>query len=372
MDRRSVLRMFSAAAAAPLVVRHGAAWAADDGMFLRLAWHPVGTAPVLTSPIGGSLGGAPGPANNQRMFPTVLPAGWLLPDAIDAWYLWLWTHDTSKLFLYTAPRLEGPWTARATSSMPAVPSGYVAGHVSSGDIVWDPAGRRFISNPHSIRQGRVAGNGEVCQDSFLIQSTDGVSWTWLDGDNSPRLLCGPPASVDSVHTGYGRLLRDLDGHIITFQDRYWWMYRAQRHDAQTNPNVGTPTYYAPGLASTPSLSTYPWAKHGAQWVTEQANTGLFDVGSFIRAGRQHSAVGAIGSGFLVPTHAYWNGTYANSMTFRPAAVPLSFVSPDGSNGLHGGANIIRHPQTRVQYAVTVAMDLVEGQYEVWLYRSVTD
>ncbi|HZQ87614.1 MAG TPA: hypothetical protein VFA83_22400, partial [Acidimicrobiales bacterium] len=224
MDRRTFLRIAGGAAVVSATGLHrlAPAWAVDDGVYPRLLWQPEGTAPVLSVPSD------PNDANTQRMFPTLLPAGSLLANPIDAWYLWLWTHDTSRIYLYTAPTPAGPFTARGFGLPPTpYPSGYLAGHFSSGDIVWDAAGGRLISTPHGIRLPQVVGNGEVSQDSFLIQSTDGLNWSWLDGDNRPRLTCGPVGSPDSVHTGYGRMLRDLDGHLTKFDGRHWWIYRAQ-------------------------------------------------------------------------------------------------------------------------------------------------
>ena len=386
MHRRDVLRMVSALAAAPALsaARLAPAHATEDGTHLRAAWLPVGTAPVLTSPIQTKLlQDPPGPAERQRMFPTLLPAGSMISGALDAWYLWLWTHDTSRLYLYTAPTPQGPYTFRHASSMPLLDDAvYDAKHVSSGDIVWDPAGNRFISNPHSVRRAMVPGNGEVSQDSFLIQSSDGISWNWLRADRQPSLVCGPPQSPDSIHTGYGRLLRDLDGHLAKFQNRYWWLYRAQRRDADLpveNPlpdeegNLSNATYYAPGLASAATLDASPWDKHPPPWTTDTANTGQFDVGSFIRAAKIHHAVGAMGTAFTFPTRPYWNrAVLDDSMTFAPTAVPFPMLTPDGSNGLAGGANIVRDPATRRQYAVVVSSDAVQGVYEVWLFRGVPD
>ena len=306
----------------------------------------MGTAPVLT------VSSTDDP-NTQRMFPTLLPAGWLLPNAIDAWYLWLWTHDTSRIYLYTAPNPEGPYTARGYGLPPTpYPSGYQPGHFSSGDIVWDVANGRLVSSPHGIRQGVVPGNGEVCQDSFLIQSTDGLNWSWLDGDNRPRLLCGAPGSVDSVHTGYGQLLRDLDGHLATFNGRYWWFYRAQRHDPPAN-GVNQPTMYTPYLAITPSLSANFTLKQKA-FDTSQAQTNLFDGGSFIRAVGAHYLFMAQGSGFLVPTLPFYNSTDANTMTFKPQAVPLPIPVLTGTITFSSGLNVVRHPGTHRQYGVVVS------------------
>lgn len=376
--RRDFLRLTALAALTPIGLRLGqsGARADDDGVYLRSVWRHVGLQPVVTSPIPGENG----PPEGQRMFPTLLPAGWLIPSALDAWYLWLWTHDTNRIYLYTAPSPRGPYTFRGHSAAPSsFPSGYDPNHVSSGDIVWDPIGSRFIASPHSLRWGRVEGNGESCQDSFLLESTNGINWSFLDGDNRPRLVCGPPGSPDSVHTGYGRLLRDLDGYLHKFDGRYWWLYRAQRRDEDPDVehptqdgNVRSRTIYRPRLASAESLSTAPWTKHEVAWTTTMANSGLFDVGSFIRAAAVHNAVGALGTALTFPTQPYLDRTTADSMEFLPTSVPFDLVMPDATNGLSGGANIVRHPETGVQFAVAVASDVAAGNYEVWLFRGVPD
>ena len=362
-SRRSVLKAAGLAAAATVLGPAPQARAADDGTYPRLTWLPP-AAPALTIP-SNSLD-----ANTQRMFPTLMPAGSYLPNPLDAWYLWLWTHDTSRTYLYTAPAPTGPFTPRGFGEAPAnYPDGYLPGHFSSGDIVWDPVGERLVSTPHGIKLGIPAGNGEVSQNSFLTTSTDGLNWDWLDGDNRPRLVCGPPGSPDSIHTGYGRLLRDLHGQLMTANGRYWWLYRAQRRDAPLSNGQKVPTSYTPYLASATSLSADFSTKQKA-FDTLQGGTSLFDVGSFVRGAGAHHMFMVEGTAITFPTYPLFNRTGVDDMAFLPRAVPLALPKPDESTVLSGGGNITRDPATGDQYLVQVGMRLNPAQSQVWVYRGV--
>lgn len=347
---------------APLIGAPPAA-AVDDGVNPRRAWVPASTSPALVFPQSGDT-------NDQRMFPSLLPAGSLLGSAaLDAWYLWLWTHDSSRIHLYTAPMPAGPWTDQGYSLPPTpYPAGYVAGHFSSGDVVWDPDGHRFVSTPHGLRTSRTIGNAEACQDSFLIESTDGRTWQWLDGDNSPRLVCGPPQSVDSVHTGYGRLLRDLDGNLFRFQGRTWWLYRAQRHDVGT-PNVPNPTQYTPQLVSSATLGGPYTAKQPA-FTTISNGLGLTDVGSFLRGAREHHVLYAEGSPLGPPTAAFANSTGADDMAFLPRSQLAIAAPPSAGAVASAGISVARDPISGTQYGAQIAVNLVSNEHELWIYEGV--
>lgn len=362
MTRREALGLLAGASAVPLAAAlpGRTAAAADNGVNPRFVWEPVEGNPVVR--VTGSGAGA------VRMFPTLLPMGRLVPNALDAWYLWAWHHDSyPRLHLWTAPRAEGPYTERSVfvgPPSPGFPANYQQSHFSSGDVVWDAARSRLVCSPHSLRLNSH-GNGESCQDSFLIESADGLTWTFLDGDNAPRLLCGPPKSIDSVHTGYGRLLRDLDGHLTTYQGRYWWIYRAQRHDAGANQ----PTYYVPALASTPSLSAYPWTKHGVAFGMAQQSTGLFGIGSFVRAASRHWVQYAEGSAVLAPALQYLNGSEGLTFTWPTPGIPVAIPNAGPTVVTGGGANLVRDPWTGLQYLVQDGIDLTGGS-EIRVYRSV--
>jgi hypothetical protein len=362
MTRREALGLLVGAAAAfPLVgaMPGGVARATDDGTGPAFTWEPIERNPVVLS--RGST------SAYVRMFPTLLPMGYLVPDAIDAWYLWAWHHHSHpKIRLWTAPSPEGPFTEQPPfvgPPAPGLPPNYDATHFSSGDIVWDAARSRLVASPHSLRLDPHS-NGEPCQDSFLLESRDGVDWRFLDGDNSPRLVCGPPRSFDSVHTGYGRLLRDLDGHLATYQGRYWWLYRAQRHDA----GQGAPTYFVPALASAESLAG-PWTKHGKAYDMAQQSTALFGLGSFVRAGARHHVYYAEGSAALAPTVQYLNGSEGDDMVWNGPGVPVPIPNSGETGVTAGGGNLVRDPWTGVQYLVQDGT-LPMGGSEIRIYRSV--
>jgi hypothetical protein len=348
------------------------AWATDDGTNPRFAWEPVHS--------------FPGP-RKDALFPTLLPVGHLTPGtALDAWYLWAWTHDPpTQLHLYTAARPEGPYTDRGVvgGTMPSPqPSGYNVNHFDSGDIVWDAAHSRYVSSPHSIRNSYDTTHlAEAPQDSFLIQSSDGVNWSWLDGDNSPRLVCAPPGNPDDVHTGYGRLLRDLDGFLAQTNGRYAWLYRAQRHDVGT---VST-TIYRPWIATASTLSG-AWTKAPSQAyvAATQPNVSLIGVGSFVRAVNQLWVEYGCGTAFAAaPANEVLLGGAASTDALMTAKQQPVSLGPDpnnqhtASNAVAGaGGNIIRDPATGTQYLVLVGFNAEtvsapNALPQVTIYRSLT-
>jgi hypothetical protein len=348
------------------------AWATDDGVFPRFAWQPVHSFPA---------------PRKDALFPTLLPVGHLTPGtALDAWYLWAWTHDDpTQLHLYTAAQPEGPYTDRGiviNGMLSPTRAGYDTRHFDSGDIVWDAAHSRYVSSPHSLRSSYDTTQlAEAPQDSFLIQSTDGVNWSWLDGDNSPRLVCSPPGNPDDVHTGYGRLLRDLDGFLTQTNGKYAWLYRAQRHDAGA---VST-TIYRPWVATAPALSG-AWTKASSQAyvAAAQPNVSLIGVGSFIRAVNQLWVEYACATTFsAAPANEVLLGGANTTDDLTTAKQQPVSLGPDpnnyhtASNPLAaGGGNIIRDPATGTQYLVLIGFNAETAGSstavpQITIYRSAT-
>lgn len=339
-----------------------------------LAWLPTSLQPALTHVAD------PNDVETNWNSTSVLPAGVLLGSAaIDEWYLFRWTHDTSHVYLYTAPAITGPYTMRGFGEAPTpYPSGYIVNHFSAADIVWDTNQHRFLANPHGVQDHTVTGNAEPMQDSFLISSTDGLHWEWLDGDNRPRLRCGGPGTPDGVHTGYGRLLRDIDGNIATHQGRYWWIYRAQQNDAGQNPFAAFPalgTKYTPYLASAPDLQSDFTGKQKA-FDSLTANLGLFGFGCFFRAGgRNHTFLTqGLPDPPLVPSKSLYYRTSGDNMAF--GAVPLPFLAPTSPRGaIIEESNVIRDPATGKVYLVQTAASLnvdvnLTSTVEVWVYEGL--
>src|SRR5206468_1253919 len=96
--------------------------------------------------------------------PTLLPLRSLTDAAASTrWMLWAWHHDTNRtdphFHAWTAEKLDGGAFA-AAPPIPRPAGDYVAAaginrtyswrHFSSRDIVWDAAGRRLVSTPHSV------------------------------------------------------------------------------------------------------------------------------------------------------------------------------------------------------------------------------
>ncbi len=384
MDRRGFIRAAGVSAAAvatgfsrsllpPSAGGIASAHASQSGN-LPLIWKPTSLTPAMTHT---SIASDP---NTLRGHTTMMFVRDKLGNAaLDNWYLWQWTHDTSRTYLYTAPKATGPWTAAGFGEAPTpYPSNYLVNHFSSGDIVWEPERKVFISSPHGVRLPPVPGNAEVSQDSFLTSSVDGREWQWLDGDSSPRLICGPPKSVDSVHTGYGRLLRDLDGYIATHNNRYWWFYRAQRNDGGNPIHAIHPlvdavgTVYTPTLASTGDL-TQTFAKKQTAFTSVTLNTGLISAGSFIRTNnRHHIFLGqALPDPPIAPAKTLLYQSNGSNMKF---ALPL----PVAQVALTPGAiieenNIARDPETGTVYNCHVqgALDAnLNARIDTWIYEGV--
>ncbi len=366
--RQFVAGMGATAALATAAARAPWAVAAGSDPALPITWIPTGLEPVLTAHV------IPSDPNSLRGFSTLLYVRDKIGSAaFDDWYLWQWTHDTSRTYLYTAPSIQGPYTARGFGLPPTpYPAGYIENHFSAGDVVWDPVGEQFIASPHGVRDSLEVGNGERCQDSFLTASKDGLNWTWLGGDSRPRLRCGPPRSVDSVHTGYGRLLRDLDGVLTTHAGRYWWIYRGQRDDARFpvgDPSLPPPlngslgTSYTPTLASAATIHSDFDRKQKA-FDTYSANQLLNSFGSFIRANGCHWVYTVHGK-----TQMY--RTLRDDMAFLPVPIPVGqIISPRG--GSIEENNIVRDPTTGKIYNCHV-QGIVNADLsvdaETWIYEA---
>lgn len=400
LSRRAVLKsglgLAGTVALGGRVLSTPSAWATDDGVNVRSLWQPVREVVLPRS---------------DSLHPTLLPARTLTPaTAKDAWHLYVWSHgvlgnETTDLRLFSAPTPDGFYTDEGLllQGCPTpVPAGYETYHFDSGDIVWDAVGSRYVSTPHALRSSSDAESlGEVPQDSFLIQSTDGLTWSWLDGDNSPRLRCGPVGDPDDVHTGYGRLLRDLDGYLTKYQGSYWWIYRAQRHDTRfvdgpdgqhlINPVNNKPinlaqTLYRPWIAQAGSLAG-GWNKSAGQAFVAipQPDASLIGMGSFIKAADKfwvHYATGtgqeAVGTSNVLLGGATDPDT--GLLTAKQQPTPLgpspTDISADDPVELAklGGGNIIRDPQSGVQYLVAVAGGTPSAGIpaRAIIYRSLVD
>jgi hypothetical protein len=374
VSRRDVLRgglgLTGVLALGSRVVATPRAYATDDGVNVRSVWQPI-TSVAIPRP--------------DALHPTLIPAGHFTPStARDAWHLYVWSHgkgdgDPTDFRLFSAPSPEGPYTDEGLlleGCLTPVPSGYKDFHFDSGDIVWDAANSRYVSSPHALRASwDPTVVGENPQDSFLIQSTDGINWSWLDGDNSVRLRCGPPGTADEVHTGYGRLLRDLDGVLTKWNGYYWWLYRAQRHGPRSiatgvdpvNTRNIAPTVYRPWIAKAGALSS-SWAKAADQAfiALPQPDVGAIGMGAFVKAADKfwvQYACGTDGTGLAA---AQWllggaDSADAGLLTAKQQPTPLApYPSTDDvandalSAAKMGAGNIIRDPVSRTQYLVAVS------------------
>ncbi|MBA2609159.1 MAG: twin-arginine translocation signal domain-containing protein [Actinobacteria bacterium] len=380
MDRRDFLRTTGVAGAALttgfgrslLSPRLGGVTPAEQTGAMPTIWKPTALGPAMSHTT------IPSDPNTLRGHTTLMFVRDKLGNAaIDNWYLWQWTHDTSRTYLYSAPKATGPFTARGFGNAPTpYPANYLVNHFSSGDIVWEPERRVFISSPHGVRLPPVPGNAEVSQDSFLTSSPDGLNWSWLDGDSRPRLICGPPKSVDSVHTGYGRLLRDLDGHIATQASQYWWIYRAQRNDGGNPIHAIHPfvdavgTTYTPMLASTDDLTqTFDRKRQAYPGVT--LNTGLISFGSFVRTNKQQHVfmVQALPDPPIAPAKTLHYVSKGNSMNFGLPQPVVQIVNAKGA--IIEENNIARDPETGKIYNCHVQGSLdanANALIETWIYE----
>jgi hypothetical protein len=183
------------------------------------------------------------------------------------------------------------------------------------------------------------------------------------------LLCGIAGTDDSVHTGYGRLLRDLDGNLVKYQNRYWWLYRGQRHDAGD-----TTMYYRPLLASTPTLSSRPWRKDGRAFTPlAPTATGIFTVGSFVSAADKRWAYYAESEDVGVTSLTYLVSSAAGGIVMDGTRLPVPLSNNLPGALLAGGPNLVRHPTTKLQYLVQDSYGyLKDGKIRstISIYKSV--
>jgi hypothetical protein len=331
------------------------AQAADTGVSPALVWREI--AHIETSTPG-------------YRWPSLMRVDGLLSSPRAKWYMWASQHGDEEhgdtpVALWTAADPAGPWSLTPQVVLDGMASvgtptpNYVVSHFAAPDIGWDSTGKRFIANPHSIRT-----NGYAEQDSFLIESPDGVTWHWLDNDNSPRLICGGDNSPDAFHTGYGRLLKTLDGRLVTAGARYWWLYSARRYANATGKGgaAGDRVVYRPWLASSTSLSAYPWIKQPTLAfdtvpegsVLDGVPEGgviryhdIFEIGTFAQAAGQYWAVygSAVDKGYpggdLVRVGGASSPTTLDAAQQAPVArIPnsqqttLTWARPSGGNVYH--------------------------------------
>lgn len=393
-SRRTLLKSAGVSALVAATARMSGTADATDGQTPRLQWEPVGTAPIATIASGN-------PVEAELMFPTLLPLRHLTGNATDpAWMLWGWHHDTMTtphLHAWSAEDVEGAFTQLPQIARPAGdyvddPAGhvYAYGHFSSGDIVWDPDGQRLVSTPHSVSHYRPSQLAETPQDSFMMESTDGLNWSWLDGDASARLLCGGVNDLDSNHTGYGRLLRDLDGRLQKVDGQYWWIHRGGHHLSKFPDSEVS--YCTPLLASASYIGG-PWTKQGKAFDTVWENTTLLGFDGFVLANDTPGVFYVVGSPEYAPIQSmYTQASGQNVMTFTTPgepyvlpSVPRQTLPALPGQVFGGGGNVIRDPSTKQQYMVQIINNAKYGadttttppsavatvvSSDVWLYKAV--
>ena len=125
------------------------------------------------------------------------------------------------------------------------------------------------------------------------------------------------------------------------------MYRAQRRDTGWQKFQTT---YKPYLASTPDLSINFGAKQKA-FTTPSADFGLFNIASFIRAGRKHHVYTSQGlpDPPIAPVTIFYNQTFGDTMRFAPLPLPLPLPALSAGQVIQGDANVIRDPWTGKQW-----------------------
>jgi hypothetical protein len=373
------------------------AMANTDGQTPRLQWVPVGSGPIATIASSNEH-------EAELLHPTLLPVRALTGSATaPTWMLWAWHHDTNNIdphfHAWSTDDIEGG-AFTAAPPIPRPDGDYVAaaginrtyswGHFSSGDIVWDAAGGRLVSTPHSVATSRPSTLAETPQDSFMMQSTDGLTWTWLDGSPVARLSCGGVGDLDSNHTGYGRLLRDLDGQAQQVGGRYWWIYRGGHH--LTSSEI---SYCTPLLASATYLGG-PWTKVGKAFDTAYEDATLLGFDSFLVTAKTPGVFYSTASPAFAPiVTSYAQSTTAGAMAFADPGVPLVLPSVPDTPSVQpaivpgqvfpAGVSVVRDPRTHQQYLVQV---LNNARYtvnttvtppaavphvtssEVWLFKAV--
>lgn len=195
---------------------------------------------------------------------TVTPSG--------NYYLWAFSHDQNECHLFSAASPYGPWSYQGlwqqlgTSSRPAPPSGYNAGHFTSGAVAWDPQTRYFYCIPHSARG--TGANYNRWQETFILRSRDGRNWEHLR--TGPIIPCGGSGSYDQFHTGYGRFLTDPYGNIVRPNGLIHIFYRGVALDA---------TGEILTMAGAYSSDFVNWNKHATNPLFRPNPAGNFHLGT---------------------------------------------------------------------------------------------
>lgn len=285
--------------------------------------------------------------SEQAMWTTVMRVDTKLGSrALDRYYMWVWTHDSPVQRVYSGPRVTGPWTLRRENR--AVPQGFDATtfddtHWSSGDVVWDPKTKRFLSTPHSIYRARSV------QSSFLMTSRDGLTWQL----KSPRPVVDAGATgFDSNQATYGRFLRDWDGNVVRDrQGRIVWYYRGTARDAARHET------YTLAAATTRTLDGSPWRRAGQ--IATPNGGGIFALGSALWTRNGAWIVWSIGQ----PSEMH-----RKRVGSRPLAVtdgPGSTVYTDSHNILLDGGSIIRTSSGRQLMVFGAARRVAGGPGYRW-------
>lgn len=180
--------------------------------------------------------------NDQIGFATVIKAAGRLAAPVDAWYLWCAPHDTpGGIYLFTAPTATGPWSIYDPDPVLATPAPHR--HISSPYVLWDPD-REVLQNwCHLLHP-----TGDDTQATYLWESTDGITWTW---ENGQQPVVGNGVS-DSGNATYMNVC-EYEGLLYGYYQGSTLVGGAHVHEATS----------ADGIT---------WAKTGAAWTDPAGDT----------------------------------------------------------------------------------------------------
>lgn len=315
-------------------------------------WYDI-TAPYITR-------GDPTNTAEQVLHTTLMRVDGKLGLRSQTYYLWFWTHDNVLMRLYTSSKSSGPFTAASIGpgndglcTLPLPPDGYDKGHLSAGDVVWDPDTSRFYTCPHS----RLPYPNDSRQDTFLMSSPDGITWTYVGYESNPRdarpIIAHQISGYDDRSATYGRFMRDIDGNIARYgSDRRVAIF--YRGEYWADPNNSGSSRLSMLAATAPSLGP------GAQQWTKANQQEFPGFGSFaqplffVKQGGFNGALFGIGSAVYTPADGRVTMAYAlEDLPPSPGAAPTTVrmfsvesttpFTKWNDSGISNGRALFAHP-----------------------------
>lgn len=255
------------------------------------------------------------------------------------------------------PSPAGPYRFRQRCPMPAWPSGWDSGHISAGDVVWDPGSRTFLASPHSKNQRGQA--------TFLLRSADGINWSLVS--NEPIVPHGADIrnDYDGYEAAYGRFLRDMDGNLERVDGKAILYYRGERWPTGNGDDGKEYT-----MAAAYSTDLVTWSKHPANPIHDPLSGALHGIGSALtRPDKRISLILSVAEGLAPLTMYMSTSDTSDPYTSFPAGPGEPIYQPPDVFA-DGGAYVVDVDNTHyMSYAGSPAEADVGTTFELYMLKS---